>query len=86
MYCDSWLLSPVLAELLPESSRILAFQRRFRILSVNRENTGAIGWIWPGYREPSAQLPEDTSLQKRMKPFLLAGGKPGWAEGIMTGD
>jgi len=83
MYCDSWLLSPVLEELLPESSRILAFQHRFRILSVDRDNTGAIGWIYPGYREPSGQLPEDTGLQRRMKAFLLSGGKPGWAEGIM---
>ena len=83
MYCDSWLLSPVLEQLLPESSRILAFQHRFRILNVNRDNTGAIGWVFPGYKEPSADLPEETSLQKRMKAFVLAGGKPGWAEGIM---
>ena len=83
LYCDSWLLSPVLEELLPDSSRILAFQHRFRILSVNRENTGAIAWIFPGQHEPSEQLPEDTSLQKKMKAFLLSGGKPGWAEGVM---
>ena len=69
------LLSPVLEELLPDSSRILAFQHRFRILSVNRENTGAIAWIFPGQHEPSEQLPEDTSLQKKMKAFLLSGGK-----------
>jgi hypothetical protein len=50
---------------------------------VDRDNTGAIGWIYPGYREPSGQLPEDTGLQRRMKAFLLSGGKPGWAEGIM---
>ena len=81
--CDSWLLSPVLEDLLPASSRILAFQHRFRILSVDRENMGAVSWVYPGYREPCDQLPENTSLQKRMKPFLLAGGKPGWAEGIM---
>jgi len=83
MYCDSWLLSPVLGDLLPPSSRILGFQRRFRILSVDKENSGAISWVYPGHREPSDQLPENTSLQRRMKPFLLAGGKPGWAEGIM---
>ena len=82
-YCDSWLLSPVLTELLPDSSRILAFQRRFTILSVDRENTGAINWVYPGHREPSEQLPEETALQRRMKPFLLAGGKPGWALGVM---
>ena len=83
MYCDSWLLSPVLEELLPASSRILAFQHRFRILTVNRDNMGAVSWVFPGHREPSEGLPEDTGLQKRMKAFLLQGGKPGWAEGIM---
>ena len=73
----------MLTELLPDSSRILAFQRRFTILSVDRENTGAINWVYPGHREPSEQLPEETALQRRMKPFLLAGGKPGWALGVM---
>ena len=83
LYCDSWLMSPVLEQFLPASSRILGFQRRFRIFSVDSENTGAIGWVYPGHKEPSEQLPEETSLQKRMKPFLLAGGKPGWAAGVM---
>ena len=84
LYCDSWLLSPVLENLLPASSRILAFQHRFRILSVNWDSMGAVSWVYPGYREPFGQLPEDTLLQKRMKAFLLSGGKPGWAEGVMN--
>lgn len=81
--CDSWMLSPVLEELLPSSSRILSFSRRFRITSVNRESMGAVSWVFPGFHESSADLPEKTSLQRAMKAFLLAGGKPGWAEGIM---
>ena len=44
---------------------------------------GAVGWVFPGWKEPSPELPEDTGLQKKMKAFLLNGGKPGWAEGIM---
>ena len=79
-------MSPVLKDLLPASSRILAFQDRFRILSVNSENTGAIDWVFPGHREPSDRLPEETSLQRRMKPFLLVGGKPGWAAGVLKED
>lgn len=82
--CYSWLMSPVLEELLPASSRILAFQRRFRILKTEPEGMGAIEWVFPGYQEPSEQLPEGTTLQKRMKAFLLSGGKPGLAEGIMA--
>ncbi len=83
MYCDSWLLSPALREMLPEGSRILAFQERFRILSVNEESMSAIGWVFPGHQKPSDDLPEGTTLQKRMKAFLKKGGKPGWAEGKM---
>ena len=83
LYCDSWLLSPALEELLPASSRILAFAHRFRILSVNRDNMSAVAWVFPGWKEPSSDLPEDTGLQKKMKAFLLNGGKPGWAEGVM---
>ena len=82
-FCDSWLLSPALEDLLPPSSRILAFRRRFRVLSVDPESMGAVSWVFPGYREPSADLPEKTSLQRSMKAFLLAGGKPGWADGLM---
>ena len=86
VYCDSWLMTPVLKDLLPENSRILAFQRRFRLLSVNADNMGAVEWVYPGHQGPYENLPEHTLLQKKMKPFLLAGGKPGWAEGIMKDD
>ncbi len=83
LYCESWLMSPVLGELLPPSSRILAFQRRFRILSVNRDSMDAVGWVFPGQEGPPERLRAETALQKSMKAFLAAGGKPGEAVGIM---
>ncbi len=79
LYCTSWLMSPKLAELLPPASRILGFQRRFRILSVDPESMDAVGWVFPGCREPWKDLPENTELQKRMKALLLRGGHPGAA-------
>ena len=45
---------------------------------------GAVDWVYPGHKGISEDLPEETTLQKKMKPFLLAGGKPGWAEGILV--
>ena len=81
LYCDSWLISPVLRDLLPATSRILAFQDRFEVLSVDTESLGAVNWVFPGPRKDFALLPENTGLQRKMKAFLLAGGKPGWAEG-----
>ena len=86
VYCDSWLMTPVLKEMLPAESRILAFQRRFRLLSVKEDHMGAVEWVYPGHEGPYETLPEKTLLQKKMKPFLLAGGKPGWAEGIMKDE
>ena len=80
-YCDSWMLSPELPGLLKEGSNILAFQRRFAVEEFNRETHGAVSWVFPGHREPSADLQEDTSLQRAMKAFLLSGGCVGWARG-----
>lgn len=82
--CDSWLLSPKLKELLPETSNILSFQRRFSITHVNTENRDFIGWLFraePG--TPAEALPEETSLQRKTKQLLLAGGNIGEAAGIL---
>ena len=81
MICDSWLMSPAIRPLLPPDSKILAFQDRFELFSVDADNMGALGWVFPGYKEVSEALPEKTSLQRSMKAFLLSGGKPGWAAG-----
>ncbi len=81
LYLDSWLMSPVLRSMLPEGSRILAFQDRFELQSVDEDSMGALEWIFPGHKEVSSELPENSSLQRAMKAFLLSGGKPGWAAG-----
>ncbi|MBQ9251233.1 MAG: DUF5596 domain-containing protein [Clostridia bacterium] len=83
LYCDSWMISPAVRPLLRPGSHILAFQDRFQVLSVNTDSMGAVNWVFPGHKEPYDQLPEGSSLQKSMKAFLVAGGKPGWAEGRM---
>jgi len=83
IWCDSWLMSPTLAQFLPSSSRILGFQRRFEIRSFDPESLAALTWVYPGFKAPTPDLPEKTSLQRSMKPFLLAGNRPGAAEGIL---
>lgn len=80
--CDSWLLSPKLKELLPEGSRILAFQERFRLLSADPEAPGFIQWIFQTPSDTEVRiLPERTSLQRRTKALLLSGGSIGAAYG-----
>lgn len=90
MVCDSWLLAPALKQLLPETSHILAFQKAFRITGSNPEADDVLEWVFHLTKEqqkslPLSELPEDTSLQKKMKALLLAGGKVGTASGIFIG-
>ena len=80
-YCNSWMMSPVLGQLLTEGSNVLAFQRLFEIVSVDYESMAVLDWVYPGEKADFASLSENTSLQRNMKRFLLNGGKVGWAEG-----
>ncbi|NEG89539.1 hypothetical protein GFD25_05965 [Bifidobacterium aerophilum] len=79
--CESWLLSPALNELLPSSSHILAFQHRFDILETNPDAQDWREWVFRRSPLPVEALPEDTSLQRNMKRFLLDGGKVGTGTG-----
>ena len=85
MDCDSWMLVPTLRDLLPASSNILKFQRRFRILRTEEDSTAFLEWIYPDPAVAYEALPEQTSLQRSVKRHLLAGGKLGWALGKFLG-
>lgn len=82
--CDSWLMSPVLKQVLPERSNIGSFQERFVITQVDKENEDCIEWL---FQVPAGtaygELPAETSLQKRVRELLLGGGAVGTAYGIM---
>lgn len=82
--CDSWMMSPALQVLLPPSSNIRAFQNRFTVESVNEDSLGVLNWVFPPHKTVSEALPESTSLQRRMKAWLLAGNKVGWARAVLT--
>ena len=47
MYCDSWMLAPALREVLPESSNIMNFRRRFKVIRVNEDSKAFLEWIYP---------------------------------------
>ncbi len=84
--CESWLLSPVLEALLPETSHILSFQKRFTIVKENREGKEFLEWL---FQVPDitmtdyASLPENTGLQRRAKELILAGTMIGEAWGVI---
>lgn len=73
VFCCSWLLSPTLKTLLPPESNILKFQRSFAVTPV--ESGGEyLQWVYKNPNLPLEALPEDTSLQRSLKAYLLSGG------------
>lgn len=72
MVCHSWLLSPDLVGLLDDDSKILAFQRNFTIHSPAPDDSFR-QWVFKDPNLPDEALPEATTLQRRLKAFLLAG-------------
>lgn len=83
VYCESWLLSPALKDILTPNSNIIKFQELFDIIETDYESMAVLDWVFPGYNKVSEELPENTSLQANMKRYLLNGNKPGWTKGIL---
>lgn len=82
--CESWLLSPVLKELLPENARIIQFQNMFQIDHVDKEDQSFMEWVFKRNDIPVEDLPESTSLQRKIKSHLQQGGWIGEAKGILN--
>lgn len=83
--CGSWLLSPDLKNFLPETSRILGFQRSFQLRDtwVDEEFKE---WVYGRVDIPNHDLPEKTSLQRNIKAFLLSGGAFRSAIGVLIAE
>lgn len=84
--CDSWMMSPVLKQLLAEDSNILKFQNLFDTISTDYDSMAVLDWVFPGYSNVDDSLPENTSLQRKMKKYLICGGKIGWSTAVMPHD
>ena len=82
--CNSWLLSPALTPFLPEDSNIRNFQNRFCVKSVDPDARDYISWLFQALPDTPAEcLAERTELQRRVKQYVLAGGKIGNGFGIL---
>ena len=79
--CDSWLLEPELGKLLKEGSNILEFQKLFEIVSVDKNCRQAEERIFIKVQDNPADYPEETSLQRAAKRYLMEGGKLGCVVG-----
>jgi len=82
--CYSWLLAPKLKELLGEDSNIVRFQNRFHVHTEDREPLSVLEWVFKVKNDtPFADLPENTSLQRKTKALLLQGDNVGIGIGVL---
>jgi hypothetical protein len=86
MFCFSWLLAPSLKKLLPGSSKILQFQNSFQLTSQEDDSPSFLDWVYGRRDIPFENLPEKTSLQRKLKPYLLNGGKIELANGTLIAN
>ena len=82
--CYSWLLAPKLKELLSEDSNIVHFQNRFDIHTEDKTCLSNLEWLFKVEENTDfASLPEDTTLQKKVKELLLQGDNVGIGSGVL---
>ncbi len=83
--CHSWLLSPVLEELLPPSSRILRFAARFDRKEIFWDSEDYRFFVFGRQDIAPEEFAEGTTLQRALKAHVLGGGKVGAAYGVLKG-
>lgn len=81
--CTSWLLSPALDTLLAPDSNILSFAARFRRAEFYPSDESYKQWVFRGRSLSPQNFPENTSLQKKLKAYVLAGGTVGESLGVL---
>lgn len=71
----SWLINPVLEDLLGSDTNIVQFGKRFRILTRKIHGTSAFYFVFmqPNNNFALSELPETTGLQKKLKEHYLSG-------------
>lgn len=81
--CSSWLLAPALREVLPSNSKIIRFQKEFVIQHVE-ESESFMQWVYKRADIPWESLPEETTLQRNLKQYILTGRKVGEGVGYLS--
>jgi hypothetical protein len=71
---------------LPDNSNILRFQKAFILDKVDYDTNYYMNWVYKREDLPLELLPENTSLQRKMKEHILKGGKVGSASGKLITD
>lgn len=73
IYCSSWLLDPRYREILGPDARMTKFMERFVKHPVWNQGTSPFGYVFPKYVEDLTTLPENTTLQRKLKKMYIEG-------------
>ncbi|MCQ2455820.1 MAG: acyltransferase domain-containing protein [Clostridia bacterium] len=81
-FTDSWLLDTSLPWLLPADSNIVKFAKDFRIYRVEKDDFDRFPDVWRVYYADCIDndledYPEDTTLKREIKKYLMNGGRIG---------
>jgi len=85
IYCRSWLIDKRIVPFLRSDSNILKFQTLFTVVE-QEDNYYCEEFVFNGFREDKSSYPENTSLQRNLKKYLLSGGKLGTSTGFFFFD
>ncbi len=84
LYCNSWLIDTRLRDLLGEGSKIAGFGDTFMRYPVQCSGRDGYAFFFLGYEGPDENLPENTSLQRKIKALYLSGGYTYTSSGFIT--
>ncbi|MCL2508702.1 MAG: acyltransferase domain-containing protein [Oscillospiraceae bacterium] len=86
--CSSWLLFKGHYDFLPKGCNTLKFMDCFDIIESEEQEDFGDGWRVFGKESsgPAEELPEDTSMRRAFKKWILGGNKTGYGFGIIVFD
>lgn len=74
IYCASWLLDPALKTIQGEQSKITKFMELFAKYPIKDSGKAVFSFVFPSFCAHVEDLPEETSLQRKIKKLYLDGG------------
>lgn len=80
--CGSWLMSPVLQKIVPNSN-LAAFQRRFRVVPYTLRDNQVFERVYRQRLTSWQEMPMDTRLQRGVRDWYCAGGRIPQMQGVI---
>ena len=73
VHCLTWMLDPKLAEILGPNSKITGFINQYLKYPIKSNGQELFNFVFPGDFDSYESLPEDTSLQRKLKAMYING-------------